>query len=133
MRQWFSGNNGPEPVYGIYFSNTNEGWALTLKGILHTNNKGFSWEKIFECNNTDGWRFYPGNLFILEKNVLIIRGPATFLRYFYSSGDRGITWNKVNVRSIEEYHQNFDNLIESFGGKLVHYGGIYSKEGPDKE
>ncbi|MGO8741705.1 MAG: DnaJ domain-containing protein [Limisphaerales bacterium] len=126
VRQWFSGNSSPDPVYGIYFSDSREGWALTFKGILHTSNKGVSWERLLECDDSD-------NLFILENNVLIVSGPPRFRRYYYTSGDRGLSWNKMSVNSSEEYNEKFGALKNRFGGSLVHYGGICSYEGTDKE
>lgn len=123
-RQWFSANKSSEPVYGIYFSDSNEGWALTLKGILHTNDKGFSWKKILEPDNSIS------NLFIISKRRLIVSENRPFL-YFYSSGDRGLSWNKI--RTTPEYKQKLDEIKESFAGRSVHYGGIYSMEESDKE
>ena len=130
-RQWFSGDTGPEPVYGVYFSDSREGWALTFQGILHTNDSGVSWRKVFKCG-VDEPNFHPGNLFILGDGSLIVRGSENFLRIFYTSKDRGLSWDKVTVTSREEYHRQFDSLVEGFGRNLVHYGGIYSKEGADK-
>lgn len=121
-RQWCSKHDGyPHPVYGIYFSDENEGWALTLHaGILHTDDGGSSWEKIFN-------EYSCCNLFILDKKNLIVteRNQGNHGIYFYSSEDRGLSWEKKSVTLVQEW--KLDRLEKSFG-KWVHYGGIYSKE-----
>lgn len=132
VRQWFSEKTGPDPVYGIYFTDSREGWALTFTGILHTSNKGVSWERMLVCDNSLG--FHPGNLFILENNKLIVSETKLGF-YLYSSEDRGLSWNKIRVNEENKqiWRQKLDGLKARFGGRSVHYGGIYSYEGTDKE
>ncbi|MEI6605957.1 MAG: hypothetical protein WCP35_11650 [Verrucomicrobiota bacterium] len=133
-RQWFSARGHPEPVYGIYFSNSHEGWALTLTGILHTTNRGASWKRILQCDDPNASPFDPGYLFIRANDVLIVSEMRVRSSLFYSK-DRGLTWSRipVNPESKEKWTRIIDNLKSSLGGSAVHYGGIYSIEGSDKE
>ncbi len=123
QRQWNSKHGRPDPAYGIYFSDSSEGWALTLKGILHTANGGSSWRRALEC---DGHSI--SNLFILDKeNLIVTEGrPYHFGIYVYSSNNRGLSWDKLKITSSLE--RGLDKLVISFGKGVVHYGGIYSKE-----
>ena len=112
--------NSPDPVYGLYFSDIHEGWALTLKGILHTNNGGCSWERLLECDRAIA------NLFILDKNRLMVSTTLPDGVYLYSSRDRGASWEKVNITPDEA--KELDDVENRLGGKSLHYGGIYSYE-----
>jgi len=66
----------------------------------------------------------PENLFILSKNNLIV--TETFPIYFYYSEDGGLTWSKIKI--TPEYKQKLDILKKSFNERVMHYGGVYSRE-----
>lgn len=118
VRQWCSKNGESEPIYGIYFSNSNEGWALTLKEIIYTTDSGTSWNRMLRSE------YGPENLFVLSKNNLIV--TETLPIYFYYSENGGLTWSKIKI--TPEYEQKLGDLKKSFNGRAMHYGGIYSKE-----
>jgi len=127
-RQWLSDNTQPEPVYGIYFSDTDEGWGLTIQRVLHTKNGGNSWEQVFRCDEWCGVE----NLFILGKTDLIVATRWGSGHLLYSSRDRGVSWEKAS-KPVARNDSELADLQKSFGSAVhFHYGGVYSREGQDK-
>lgn len=130
VRQWYS--TGTDPVYGIHFADSREGWTLTLHGILHTSNGGSSWARILKLDHDD-----IENLFIVDRHRLIVT-QNRHSSSWHATEDGGASWNEIRITEKQKRE-----LQEAFGGPLrrvgdgwtgtIHYGGVFSKEGTDKE
>ncbi len=114
-RQWLSKPNEPDPVYGLYFSDLKEGWALSIQGILYTSNGGSSWQRVLK-------KFDLHNLLILDKNKMIVEGEHSRALY---TGDGGKNWIDYTMRTEEGKHY-LVQLKNSFNIENMHYGGVYS-------
>ena len=72
------------------------------------------------------------NLFIVEKNrwmiTMDIHGHDPF---YYLTKDAGVSWEKVTLTKEDE--QEVKDVEKRFGGKALHYSGIYSYTGADKK
>lgn len=116
-RQWFSERNQIDPVYDIYFSDQQTGWALSSKGILHTSDAGETWNRVFA--NQDNI----GSLFILPHNRLMLVDLSRSARSCYLSEDGAASWIKAHVTATDE--RVIDKIKADSSGKPLHFGGIY--------
>jgi len=125
VRQWFCENDGSDAVQGIYFADSQEGWALTHKGVLYTSNGGGAWKRMFVSP------IAVGDLFILEKGRWKMTDANVPNRRFYLTMDDGRTWDEKTIDVLNA--KELMNTKKRSGGSALHHGGVYSYQGSDKE
>jgi hypothetical protein len=117
-RQWLSvSEEHADPVYGIHFTDSNEGFALTLRRILHTVNGGENWRPIIEFDGKD-----PSNMFIDNNKLLVIAKDSR--PYVYFSYDKGNSWSYKQMTQKDQ--QSLEKIKRSL--TKIHYGRIYNIE-----
>jgi|GEM_PF-1964227 photosystem II stability/assembly factor-like uncharacterized protein len=83
-----------EPIYSLFFLNSQEGWATCGRSLYITNNGGAAWSTI-------NLSFIPQDIRFIDSQTGFIAGgdTTTWSALIMKTTDGGLTWNTVHTNS----------------------------------
>jgi len=132
--------NDSLPLYGIWFNNLNEGWAVGGTGvpgyyipqrILHTTDGGNTWQIQYNNNSNTNWRSATSVQFIGLKGWVGLGGYADSMGYIIHSENGGNTWTNqaTGVTAVDIFNLHFVNEQKGVACGMWNWAYPYDNSG----